>query len=118
MPPLKGSAPANVSLTMQRLALTHPDYITVGAAAKILDVARSTVYESDIPRETVDGVRLFKRSDVEAKRRTMTRNQPTRLTVKGIDVERLRQICETFYRTQKDVAELHLLALAKRIARL
>jgi hypothetical protein len=118
MPPIKSSDAALVPLRMAALALRFPDCVTVGAAANIAKTSRQTIYNSDIPFTIEEGLRLYKISDVQTYARNHTRREATKLIIKGIDVERVRKICETFYRTQLDTAEHHLLALAKRIARL
>ena len=118
MPPIKSSDAALIPLRMAALALRFPDCVTVGAAANIAKTSRQTIYNSDIPFTIEEGLRLYKISDVQSFARNHIRREPSKLCFKGIEVERLRKICEQYYRMQLDIAEPHLLALAKRTAKL
>lgn len=110
-------------LTALRVKLLeeNPDYCTLVDVARMLGLSRSAVqryHNEHLETKTEQGIRLYKRDSVRryaAKRKRMT---PSVIAVKGIDVERLRKVCEVYYRTQYDIAPRHLLKLAKRIAQL
>jgi hypothetical protein len=92
----------------------------VGGAAKIMGVAKTTIYNhyGRYIDKVVDGYQLYRRDVLEAKQASRKRLHGSRLTITGVNVERVRRICEAYYRTQFDVAPPELKALAKRIAML
>lgn len=104
---------------MARALEENPDYVTLGEAARILKRGKNTVYEfhSDLPGMTVYGIRLYLREAVVKRARERNRVFGSRIVVTGINVERLRKICEVYYRTQYDIAPSELKLLAKQIAR-
>ena len=86
-----------------------------------MGMSRAAVYQSHVDRLTtieVEGIRLYLRSSVIEHTKTLRRMHPSRLVFSGIDVERIRKICETYYKTQYDIAPPYLLALAKKVGRL
>lgn len=64
------------------------------------------------------GVKLYELTSVKAYARTRKPAPGSRMTFSGVSCERIQKICEAYYRTQFDVAPPHLLALAKKVARL
>lgn len=115
-----GNSPATLVGRLAQALEQNPDYVSLADAARILKRGKSTVWEfhSDIESITVDGIRLYKREAVEKRARQRAKVTGSRITVTGIEVERLRRICEVYYRTQYDIAQPELKRLAKRIARL
>lgn len=111
--------PGTVLERMARALEENPGYVSLGQAAKILKRSKGTVYEyhSDLPGKVVYGVRLYERTAVEKRARDRSRVIGSRIVVTGINVERLRKICEVYYRTQFDIAPIELKRLAKSIAR-
>lgn len=101
-----------------RLLEQYPNYVTVGGAAKILNCSRTSIYHSTLVPRVEEGIRLYLKSEVITYGRTLALRHPTKLQFKGIEVERIMKICEMYYKTQRDVAESHLLSLAKRVAKL
>lgn len=105
---------------MAQATIENPDYVTIGDAARILKRSRSTIWEfhNDIESITVYGVRLYRRDALISYMRTKGAAVGSRIVVTGIEVERLRRICEVYYRQNYDIAEPAMKRLAKRIARL
>lgn len=111
------------SLANKRLRLLreYPEYCTSTDVARVLDISSAAIrhHVKHLKTITVEGWLLFHRQSVSLYAATFNKsNTGSRLSVRGIEVERLQKICEVYYRTQYDSADKHLLELAKRIAKL
>lgn len=106
----------------QKLLAEHPEYCTTADVARMLGCDKRNVrhYAKHIPTKTVEGMLLFHRGTAIRFASVHTRelDKIGRLGVTGADVERLRKICEVYYRTQYDIARPEHLKLAKRLAQL
>lgn len=113
-------SPGTIKARMAQATIENPDYVTLGDAARILKRSRSTVWEfhNDLESITVYGVKLYKRDALVAYMRAKSTAAGSVIRVTGIEVERLRRICEVYYRQNYDIAEPAMKRLAKRIARL
>src|SRR5262245_11990007 len=95
----------NIVQLRERLLEDYPDYCTIADVARTLKVDKTTVrryHEQHIESIQVENITLYKKEAVAryAKRRYGAPGRASRLSITGIDVQRMQQICETYYRTQ------------------
>lgn len=105
----------------EKLLHDHPGYVTAADVGRMLGIHPTGVrhHKHHISHKEVDGVTLYNKLSASHYASKFTKaNKISRMAVHGGDVERLEKICETFYRTQLDVAPKEVLALAKRLAKL
>lgn len=110
----------SLPVRLARVLGDHPDHVSVGGAAEILKLAKSSVtrYHAELLDKTVEGIGLYRRSTLEAYARRRGKRLGSSLLFTGIDIERIQRICEFYYRTQLDSAPPELKALAKKVAKL
>lgn len=111
---------ATLAQRVKSVQVRFPELCTIAEAANILGVHRSSIklyYQAEVVR-TEEGIALYSRESLAKLRERKSRRNRSRIVLTGIDVERMQKICEVFYRTQLDFAERHLLALAKKVAKL
>lgn len=107
-----------------RLALAleeNPGYVSVKDAASVLRISTQAFqryHENRVECVISHGVKLYELASVKAYAQSRKPAPGSRMTFTGVSCERIQRICETYYRTQFDAAPSHLLALAKKVARL
>jgi len=112
--------PATIKLRTLVALIENPDYCSIAEVATILRRSKTAVrtFYKDIEHIKVYGIRLYNRDAVYARRKELGKADGSRVIIKGIEIVRLRHICEVYYRQNYDIAETALKRLAKRIARL
>lgn len=103
-----------------RLLAAHPGYCTVTTVAKMIGTSRWGVrrHTPKIKHILVEEMILYDiQSALEFSRQHKAEAKFISVVAfKGVDAERIKKICEKYYRTQYDTAPKHLLALAKKTA--
>lgn len=105
-----------------RLLKEYPEYYTVSDAARELRIDKRTVmkiHQKNLKTITVEGWVLYNKISVALYSNSYKRaDTVSRISFGSVECERMRRICETYYRTQLDRAPPELLALAKKVAKL
>lgn len=102
-----------------RLLRANPDYITVTDVARMLNLTKAGVlaHTRSIKHIVIEGMTLYHRHSAEAYASTFVkRESTTRIGFRGADVERIREICEGYYRSYYDSGSPDVLKLAKKVA--
>ena len=108
----------SLSRKVERLLREHPTHCTIAEVARAMGLSLNGArkHRKSIPHMMVEGVYLYERHAAMKLATTFKKRYVSVQTFRGRELEVIREICRTYYRTQFDVAGDEHLALAKRVA--
>jgi hypothetical protein len=105
-----------------RLACQYPDHYPAGKASLILNMTKRNLmvtYRHKLKHMLVEGIYLYEKNDVHSlavELETKRQERPVAVWVKGLEAERLQEICAQYYRRFNGIGDIDLLKLAKEIS--